>query len=173
MIVGPVMASASSSPDTGSDLEKSDFEKAREAKREEEEERMERGRGSTEIGPGGLNPRPHLRSGRSRSSARSHKSYTDGYTHFGDEDEEKQKQNAAAARGDGFDPENEFEVGFDGDSDPLSPRNKTALRKWLIVLIVSASSLCVTCASALYTSTYPQLEKEFGTNREIATLGLT
>jgi len=37
-----------------------------------------------------------------------------------------------------------FEVRWDGgDSDPLCPRSMTMARKWLVVLIVSASSLCV------------------------------
>ena len=37
--------------------------------------------------------------------------------------------------------EKQFEVQWDGDSDPSNPRGRT--QKWLIVLIVSASSLCV------------------------------
>jgi hypothetical protein len=34
-------------------------------------------------------------------------------------------------------------VAFDGETDPLSPRSMGKLRKWMITLIVSASSLCV------------------------------
>ncbi|KAK5133872.1 hypothetical protein LTR08_007203 [Meristemomyces frigidus] len=166
-----------SSPETSpvsSELDKSEVEQAPGLAREEEEEKsLGRERRSEEIGQLDANPRARLRSTRSRSSARSHRSYTDGYTHFGDEDEEKQRREAATAQGAGFTSELEFEVSFDGDSDPLSPRNLSTLRKWMIVIIVSASSLCVTCASALYTSTYPQLEPEFGVSREVATLGLT
>ena len=37
-----------------------------------------------------------------------------------------------------------YEVRWDGgDSDPLNPRSMTMARKWLIVIIVSLSSLCV------------------------------
>lgn len=79
---------------------------------------------------------------RSRSSARSHKSY-DGYTVDRDDDDTQTAHPVTA--------ENEFEVRFEGESDPLNPRNRTAVRKWVIVLILAFSSLCVTCASALYT----------------------
>lgn len=41
------------------------------------------------------------------------------------------------------DPEKEFEVDWDGDDDPMNPRSMNKLRKWLIVLTVSSSSLCV------------------------------
>lgn len=67
-----------------------------------------------------------------------------------------------------------FEVRWDGgDSDPMCPRSMSMAQKWLIVIIVSASSLCVTCTSSLYTSTYSQLEKEFNCSRIVATLGLS
>jgi hypothetical protein len=37
-----------------------------------------------------------------------------------------------------------FEVHWEGgDSDPMNPRSRSMGRKWLIVIIVSASSLCV------------------------------
>ncbi|KAL9062386.1 MAG: hypothetical protein Q9157_008966 [Trypethelium eluteriae] len=67
----------------------------------------------------------------------------------------------------------EYEVKFDGDADPLNPKSKTKLQKWLITLIVSSCSFCVTATSTMYTSTYDQLEQKFHTTREIATLGLT
>ena len=41
------------------------------------------------------------------------------------------------------DPEKAYEVKWDGDHDPMNPRSIGTLRKWLIVIIVSASSLCV------------------------------
>lgn len=89
--------------------------------------------------PRGLAP---LKEVRSRSSARSHKSY-DGYTVDRDDDE--------AEKGDPSDPSRKFEVSFDGETDPFNPRNKPIWRKWLVVLIVASSSLCVTCASSIYT----------------------
>jgi len=37
-----------------------------------------------------------------------------------------------------------FEVRWDhGDNDPMNPRSMSMARKWVVVLIVSASSLCV------------------------------
>ncbi|QIX01888.1 hypothetical protein AMS68_007405 [Peltaster fructicola] len=72
--------------------------------------------------------------------------------------------------------EKAFEVRWDGPEDPHNPKSDawaSIPRKWSIVLILSASSLSVTCASALYTSTYDQLEQEFGISRLVATLGLT
>ncbi|KAJ5567152.1 hypothetical protein N7535_006458 [Penicillium sp. DV-2018c] len=59
------------------------------------------------------------------------------------------------------------------ERDPMNPRNMSKPRRWLIVCIVSMGSLCVTCASSMYTTTYDQLMKEFGCSREVATLGLS
>ena len=112
---------------------------------------------------------PSLQQTRSHSSARSARSYTDGYTHFEEQNNEKQDD----ATGRMQQQDKEFEVQFDGDSDPWNPKNKTTLRKWCIVLIGSACSLCVTCASALYTSTYEQMEQDYHVSREVATIGLT
>lgn len=67
----------------------------------------------------------------------------------------------------------QYEVAWDGDDDPMNPKSMRFARKWLIVLILSASSLCVTCASSIYTMTYTQLEREFHISREVATLGLS
>lgn len=66
-----------------------------------------------------------------------------------------------------------FLVAFEGDDDPLNPKNKKAARKWMIVIILALGSFCVTCASALYTTTYDGMDAEFGNSRLIATLGLT
>ncbi|KAF6813831.1 major facilitator superfamily transporter [Colletotrichum sojae] len=67
-----------------------------------------------------------------------------------------------------------FEIGFDGgDSDPLCPRSMGKLRKWVIVSIVSCASFCVTAASSIYTSTYAQMDAEFGNSRIVSTIGLS
>lgn len=66
-----------------------------------------------------------------------------------------------------------WEVHWDGDDDPLNPRSMNAAKKWVVVLIVSASSLCVTCTSSMYTSTYAQTTVEFHCSRIVATLGLS
>lgn len=92
-----------------------------------------------QTAPSGLRP---LQEVRSRSSARSHKSY-DGYTVDRDDDEKDTS--------DPSNPERKFEVAFDGEKDPFNPRNRPIWRKWLVVIIVANSSLCVTCASSIYT----------------------
>lgn len=67
-----------------------------------------------------------------------------------------------------------FEVCWDnGDEDPLCPRSFNKLRKWFIVIIVSNCSLCVTAASSIYTSTYKQMEADFGNSRIVSILGLS
>ncbi|KAF1936254.1 MFS general substrate transporter [Clathrospora elynae] len=69
--------------------------------------------------------------------------------------------------------EEPYLVTWDGDADAENPRSMTNLRRWAIVLICASSSLCVTCTSSLYTSTYSQLEPEFGASRLLCTLGLS
>lgn len=72
------------------------------------------------------------------------------------------------------DPERAFEVRWDGgDADPGNPRSMSTARKWLIVLVVSAGSSCVACASSIYVGTYAQIMPEFHTSRTVATLGLS
>ncbi|KAF5616984.1 multidrug resistance [Fusarium sp. NRRL 52700] len=67
-----------------------------------------------------------------------------------------------------------FEVGWDGgDNDSLCPRSFHRVKKWLIIIIVSSGSLCVTAASSIYTSTYEQMEDEFGNSREVSIIGLS
>ncbi|KAF2804738.1 MFS general substrate transporter [Mytilinidion resinicola] len=98
------------------------------------------------------------------SQTRSHRSIAggDGYTIF------------PADAGDGDTAPHDYVVTWEGgDSDPLNPRSMSKLRRWVIVIIVSSSSLSVTCASSLYTTTYSQMIPRFHTSREIATLGLS
>ncbi|KAJ5635597.1 uncharacterized protein N7484_008910 [Penicillium longicatenatum] len=59
------------------------------------------------------------------------------------------------------------------ENDPMNPRNMSKARRWMIVIIVSTGSLCVTCTSSMYTTTYDQLMKEFNCSQEVATLGLS
>ncbi|KAI1829597.1 hypothetical protein DTO006G1_8334 [Penicillium roqueforti] len=63
-------------------------------------------------------------------------------------------------------------VGWE-ENDPMNPRNMSKARRWLVVVIISMGSLCVTCASSMYTTTYDQLMSEFGCSQEVATLGLS
>lgn len=69
--------------------------------------------------------------------------------------------------------ETEYLVSFTGDDDPRSPKSMSTARKWLIVLIVSSTSLCVACTSSLYTAAYGQIIDEFHIAEEVATLGLS
>ncbi|TEA15935.1 Efflux pump atB [Colletotrichum sidae] len=103
-----------------------------------------------------------LRTSRSLSRTRSQNGYgVDDY----------QQANDAPGREPEKDP---FEVSFDGgDSDPMCPRSMGNLRKWAIVSIVSTASFCVTAASSIYTSTYAQMDAEFGNSRIVGTLGLS
>jgi hypothetical protein len=79
---------------------------------------------------------PHAKSLR---SIHSHRSYAggDGYTCFPEQDELPNKSSGDTADGE------PFLVTWDGDSDPMNPRSMSKLRRWIIVFIVSASSLCV------------------------------
>ena len=117
-----------------------------------------------------LAPQRSTRSGGIKSSSlHRSRSYGDGhgYTAFGDDEE------APAKNENGEDPEKEFEVQWDGDQDPMNPRNMSKTRKWIVVAIVSAGSTCVTCTSSMYTLTYGQITQEWHVSRVVATLGLS
>ena len=162
------MSTLYSSPDTSPvavELEKGEFEKANGLGSEGGEDRAPRSTDVAEVGQPDPYLRPPVEPTRSRASAQSQRRQPD--------DDEEHNKEVAAADSDEQGAAKDFEVKFDGDSDPMSPRNRSTARKWLIVVILAASSLCVTCASALYTSTYPQLEKDFHVSREAATVGLT
>ncbi|TVY81241.1 Efflux pump atB [Lachnellula suecica] len=71
-------------------------------------------------------------------------------------------------------PENaDYQVSFTGDDDPLSPRSMSNARKWMIVVIISTTALCVSCTSSIYAETYAQIMSEFRCSEEVATLGLS
>ncbi|KGO78092.1 Major facilitator superfamily domain, general substrate transporter [Penicillium italicum] len=57
--------------------------------------------------------------------------------------------------------------------DPNNPKNFVAWRKWVMVFIVSFSSLCITCTSALYSTTYEQITVQFQVSELAATVGLS
>lgn len=64
----------------------------------------------------------------------------DGYTWHHDGDESSQRPTRAKA---GVVTPEPYLVSFDGDADPENPRSMSSLRRWIIVLICAASSLCV------------------------------
>lgn len=39
--------------------------------------------------------------------------------------------------------EGKFVVGWDGDTDPMNPRNMPKIRKWIIIAIMASGALCV------------------------------
>ncbi|KAF2136221.1 uncharacterized protein K452DRAFT_139243 [Aplosporella prunicola CBS 121167] len=102
---------------------------------------------------------------------------SDGYTRWDEEDVLPSPPPSTGALP--VDPEKAFDVTWETLPDAaasrttLNPRTMSKARRWMIVVIVSASSLCVTCTSSLYTSTYGQLIPEFHTSRIVATLGLS
>ncbi|EFX01532.1 major facilitator superfamily transporter multidrug resistance [Grosmannia clavigera kw1407] len=93
----------------------------------------------------------------------------------GDEDDDLQQGgNQAGDIEAGPTEKDAFEVSWDGgDSDPANPRSMATARKWLIVTVTCVGATCVTCASSIYTSTYEQMDAEFGNSRIVATLGLS
>lgn len=120
---------------------------------------------------------------RSRSSVRSQRSYAgaDGYTHFEHDDDDQDNRSQPGNQDDERNgtpttDEKAFEVRWDGPDDPMNPKSAAWApywRKWTIVILGSVSSMCVTFASALYTSAYGGMEREFGVSRLAATVGLS
>lgn len=78
---------------------------------------------------------------RSLRTTRSHQSRAggDGYTCFDAEPDTPRPNNSKP----GVVTEQPYLVTWDGDADPENPRSMSSLRRWTIVLICSASSLCV------------------------------
>jgi MFS family permease len=59
------------------------------------------------------------------------------------------------------------------EKDPQNPYSMSTSRKWAIVFLVASTTLCYTCTSSLYTSTYDQITVEFNCSEIVATLGLS
>ncbi|PGH00823.1 hypothetical protein GX51_05600 [Blastomyces parvus] len=111
---------------------------------------------------------------RSSRSLRRAYSLSDGYTHPAvDNDRLRQPEEDEKAEEVSAAPEMEYIVKWDGHDDPGNPRNMSLGRKWVIVLVLAVGSVCVTCASSLYTMTYAQIMEEFHCSRIVATLGLS
>ncbi|KAM5386413.1 hypothetical protein ACJZ2D_000376 [Fusarium nematophilum] len=66
-----------------------------------------------------------------------------------------------------------YEVAWDGDRDPTCPMNMSSLRKWSIMAIVCTGTICVTCTSSIYTTTYSQMDVEFGISSPVSAAGLS
>ncbi|KAI9045085.1 MFS transporter [Aspergillus affinis] len=98
-------------------------------------------------------------------------SLNDGYSCHTADEEAGQKV-PDEVQGENADESSAFVVGWD-DNDPVNPRNFSTFRRWIIVIICSLGSLCVTCTSSMYTVTYDQITEEFNCSRLVATLGLS
>lgn len=97
------------------------------------------------------------------------RSYVDGYSgYFNNKDEEDEEEHA---NGGGPAEGKQFEVKFD-KNDPMNPRNMSSARKWIVVFTLAFGSLCVTCVSSIYTTTYDQIDVEFHCSTLVSTLGL-
>ena len=76
---------------------------------------------------------------RTISRTRSHNGYG-----CDDLDDGPQERDGGDVENKGSSLKDPYEVAWEnGESDPANPRSMTHARKWLVVLIVSASSLCV------------------------------
>ncbi|KAF8890945.1 major facilitator superfamily domain-containing protein [Infundibulicybe gibba] len=66
------------------------------------------------------------------------------------------------------DPNNE--VFLESSEDPV---NLSSLKKWIIVVVISSSALCVTCASSVASFTEDGVAREFGTSKVVAILSIS
>ncbi|PWY69193.1 MFS transporter [Aspergillus sclerotioniger CBS 115572] len=99
-------------------------------------------------------------------------SLNDGYSFHTTDEEAAAERVISRKEGGATDETDDLIVGWD-ENDPMNPRNFNLLRRWLVVIICSSGSLCVTCTSSMYTVTYDQITKEFNCSRLVATLGLS
>lgn len=82
---------------------------------------------------------------RSLHSVQSHRSFggEDGYSCFRDDERQDDGLPDECEEPPATSEEKEFEVRWDGESDPMNPRTMKVWNKWLIVIIVAFCSLCV------------------------------
>lgn len=109
------------------------------------ESELERER-STHIEPIRSTPRlPASARPGSLHSIHSHRSFggEDGYSYFRDDEDGDDGLPAGYEEPKETEEEKEFEVKWDGESDPMNPRCKKKWNKWLIVVIIAFCSLCV------------------------------
>ncbi|KAL4894779.1 MFS general substrate transporter [Aspergillus ambiguus] len=66
-----------------------------------------------------------------------------------------------------------YNVSFNNGHNQTTPHEMSWLRKWVIVVLVCTGSLCVTCASSIYTTAYTQMNAELNASSTITTLGLS
>lgn len=67
-----------------------------------------------------------------------------------------------------------FEVTFDGGEDDLEDALRLSdTHKWLIVILVSMGSLCITSISSVWSLASTHIMEEFGVSHEVSTLGIS
>jgi len=126
----------------------------------------------------------HLTPVQSHTSRRNHlqptRSYVDSHSYYSRRPSDVEVQDddpdqLSESKGDSNRPDEKAfkEVTFDGLDDPMNPKSLPTWRKWSIVLVLACGSLCVTFTSSAYTSTYEQMNAEFGSSVIVATLGLS
>ena len=115
-----------------------------------------------------------------RNQLRPTRSYVDSHSYYSerrsdDEDDHETTTYLPTSKDDPSvrDEKGYQEVVFDGLDDPMNPKGLPTWRKWSIVLVLACGSLCVTFASSAYTSTYHQMNAEFGSSVIVSTLGLS
>ena len=102
-----------------------------------------------------------------------YRSYVDGYSGYfcKKDDENEDGEGGEPSNGDGGPEGKDCEVKFE-ENDPMNPRNMSTVRKWIVVFTLAFGSLCVTCVSSLYTTTYEQIDVKFHCSTLVSTLGL-
>jgi hypothetical protein len=66
----------------------------------------------------------------------------DGFSCYTDDDSDEKLQEDDLEAGQAI-SEKHFEVRWEGENDPMNPKNFRILRKWASVIIISTCSLCV------------------------------
>jgi len=103
------------------------------------------------VGLQGPSPRPPSHDSGILTTIRSHRSRGGGEGHDCLDDTEPNTHTAEKSTA-GVAPDEPFLAAWDGDADPEDPRSMTKLRRWAIVLICAASSLCVCVMDSLWKS---------------------
>jgi Ca2+/H+ antiporter len=62
-------------------------------------------------------------------------------------------------------------VEWDGPDDPENPQNLPVWRKWVITMILTSLTICVTFASSVFSEATVATAQEFGVSTEVTTLG--
>lgn len=69
--------------------------------------------------------------------------------------------------------ETQFEVCWDGVDDAENIQNASLARRWLYAIIISCSSIVLTCTSSIYSMAVDGIAAEFGKSHTVNILGIT